>query len=85
MWNTLTAVANNQFLPTEEFAAFALQNEDKYRIDNSNPKYPEVGNFYVDDLIKDFRAENVELCARTREEKVAALRAANLVNFGPRG
>lgn len=77
MWNTLTAVANSQFLPTEELAKFALNNEDKYHIDNSNPKYPEVGNFYVDDLIRDFRAANTELCERTRNEKIAELRERN--------
>jgi hypothetical protein len=80
MWNSLTMVAENQFLPESEFVSFAEMHVDKYRIDVSNPKRPEVGTFWVDALIKDFRNANPELCARTRNEKIAELRERNKIN-----
>jgi hypothetical protein len=87
MWNTLTAVANSQFLPTDEFTEFAVKNEEKYRIDMSDPKHPEVGNFWVDALLKDFRAAFPELCERTRKEKIEQFKngALRLSDFGARG
>lgn len=75
MWNPLTVVAHGHFLPENEFVAFAILHQDKYRLDVSDPTRPEVGNFWVDDLINDFRTANQELCERTRAEKIAELRS----------
>ncbi len=73
MWNPVASVAKSFFLPEPEFAfdPFGLLGN--------------FGNFWVDALIADFKAEFPELCERTRVDKVAALRAHNLNNFGPRG
>lgn len=87
MWNPVKLVASNMFLPETEFMEFALKNEDKYRIDVSNPAIPEVGNFWVDALIKDFRAAFPDLCARVRQERIAQFhnKELRLCDFGARG
>ena len=62
MWNPVHRVAKHQFLPEDEFVQFALENEHKYHIDTGIPGEPWVGNFFVDGLIKDFKAKYPELC-----------------------
>ncbi len=63
MHNPLSAVAHTYRFDPEKFEAFALANEDKYKIFEEFGKNW-VSNWFVDDLIRDFRAlaqpENVQ-------------------------
>jgi len=77
MWNTTKMIASNQFLPEAELTAFAIANEDKYGVDIDKNGVPWISNWYVDSLMKDFRALNTELCEHVRDEKIAELRARN--------
>lgn len=75
MWNQVQYVAVSQFLPEPELVAFAIENTDKYSIDReAKTNVPYVGTWYVDAMLKDFRAAFPELCERTRAEKIAAMK-----------
>jgi hypothetical protein len=87
MWNPVVLVASNMFLPRDEFVAFAKANQEKYKVDLTEPNTPTVGNFFVDALINDFKVAYRDLCERTYQEQIAAFKAGNLClsDFGPRG
>lgn len=77
MWNAVERIAKDMFMPEAELIAFAEANEDKYSVDTKVKGDPWVSNWHCDAMLKDFRAQNTELCERVRDEKIAALRAEN--------
>ena len=80
MWNAVERIAKDMFMPEAELIAFAEANEAKYSVDVKTKGDPWVSNWHSQALIDDFRAQNMELCERVYEEKVAAMKAANLIS-----
>lgn len=70
MWHAIERIAKDMFLPEQELIVFAEANADKYSVDNKTKGDPWVGNWHCNDMIKDFRAQNPELCERVRAEKI---------------
>lgn len=70
MWNPVSIVAENMFMPAKELVEFAMSHSDKYHIDITPAGVPWVGTFYVNEMIRDFKAKFTELCARVRTEKI---------------
>ena len=77
MWNPVSRVAKDMFLPEAELVAFAQTNAPKYSIDNKTKGDPWVGNWHVDRMLNDFKTKYPELCERVYAEKISAMRAEN--------
>ena len=77
MHNPVSFVARSQFLPEQELVDFAVKHSEKYSIEVVTPTHVIVSNWFVDKMLKDFRAEFPELCDLTRLEKIAELKERN--------
>ena len=56
MHHTLSFVAESRRIEPVAFKEFALANVDKYGLVLVEGRVPEVGTWYVDQLVSDFRA-----------------------------
>lgn len=79
MQHPVPFVAEERFLPEQELVEFANANQAKYGIHMApygDSMQPWVGTWHVDDMVRDFKAQNAALCERVRAEKTKAISAA---------
>lgn len=56
MWHPVQIIAENRKLDVDGLVTFARQNKDRYGIAYDAGGFPLVNTWYVDDLVKAFKA-----------------------------